>query len=90
MDNKTILNFKINDIDKVGMILSNNIDKACSDGGLISVNAFDKLIADLIEWKNSDQCTSKDCPHFATLPIYDEDTGKLTILHICKSAGKLP
>jgi hypothetical protein len=56
MDNKTILNFKINDTDKLSMILSNNIDKACSDGGLISVNAFDKLIADLIEWKNSDQC----------------------------------
>ena len=53
MDNKTILNFKTNDVDKLGMILSNNIDRGSSDGGLISVNAFEKLIADLIEWKYS-------------------------------------
>jgi hypothetical protein len=28
------------------------------------------------------------CPNFATLPIYNEDSGEVNQLHVCKSEGK--
>ncbi len=41
------------DNEEFGMLLANNIDKGCADGGLISVKAFDQLIEDLKMWRTN-------------------------------------
>ncbi len=42
--------------DILGYILSSNTDMGSSEGGLISVKAFPKLIDDLIFWKDQPPC----------------------------------
>ena len=44
---------KENDRDALGMILSNCIDMGSSEGGLISVKNFDKVIDLILEWEKS-------------------------------------
>jgi len=53
MDNERLLNIvkKENDRDALGMILSNCIDMGSSEGGLISVKNFDKVIDLILEWE---------------------------------------
>ena len=51
MEIERLLKLENNDIDKLCMILSNNVDRGCSDGGLISVKNFKKCAEDILKWR---------------------------------------
>lgn len=54
MDIDRLLSIRCSDKDKLGMILSNNIDYyEGKRGGMISVNCFDACIDQIIAWKNT-------------------------------------
>lgn len=65
-----LLKSEPNDVDAIGMILSNYTDYGHSEmGGMVSVKQFDKVAECLIEWWN-DKTAWQD---IKTLPANDDD-----------------
>lgn len=50
-----------NDIEELGMILSNNCDMGSPDGAMISVKAFEALAKDIIVWHHKKNQANQDC-----------------------------
>lgn len=81
-----ILSMNTTDKDKLGMILSKNADMGSSEGCLISVKAFDRLIVDLIKWKSAPSNQGKSKMITITSGIWSY--GGYEIRHAQPTGGK--